>query len=403
MMDVSINYPWGSTWLQTDTGRTSHQSPGWDFGVAPTEWGPPDWRAHLAQDLVVFHKLGIRAVRMAILFNGLTYGTGPDIPQPAGATDALPDWWDFEPVPLSDRFVNDFRDLVRTFINYSDHHGPLVKLMPVLIGFEFAADPRGPMPPNPPLPNWTDFTDRRGVAYRSGRRSAALRSTPSRQGARQTRQQAFLSYVVDGLFADFGDGGMFAHHRNAIHSVDLCGEPEALTIDPTQHADPQWQSKIELTDTISYLNDGIDRIRGHQLTPTVGFRYLRTLSDPSWTAHLAAHQPQFHYYDNSRLPVVHGDAPAIIGEVATTAASPFDERITPTRSGTDATIPLGLRLEWFERLGYREVFLWSAGRAEPDNRHSWGPTEADAVADFTQGRRPYAQQINEAVTRFAPA
>lgn len=66
--------------------------------------------------------------------------------------------------------------------------------------------------------------------------------------------------------------------------------------------------------------------------------------------------------------------------IAAAPTSPFDERVTAhlgaTESGVPVAVPLGLRLEWFERLRYQEVFLWSAGRHAPDERHSWTEVEA---------------------------
>jgi hypothetical protein len=379
-MDVSVNYPWGSDWQIVNGRRITVQSPGWDFGDAPAGYGQPYWRARLAGDLAQFAEWGIRAVRMAILFNGLTYGIDAQAPQPTWGGD-----WDFVPVPLSQKFRDDFRDLVLTFAGVTDGQGaPRVKLMPCLFGFELVTFNVPPPPPVPrllPTTDWTDFVAN-GIRYRSGRRIAALRPEPM-PGTRpqRTRQEMFLRYVVDDVLSDFDPGGPLAQHANVIHSIDLCGEPEDFIRERRQRP---ALDKLEQPEILDLLNAGIERINAHGLPATVGFRFLRTYQDPAWWT-LAPHRGQFHYYDGERLPLVHAGAPAIIGEAATTATSPFDRRVT---AAVGQSVPLMLRLEWFERLRYSEVFLWSAGRAEPDTRHSWTAVEINQVRRFARGERP---------------
>ena len=76
----------------------------------------------------------------------------------------------------------------------------------------------------------------------------------------------------------------------------------------------------------TFLNNCIARVRSHGLRPTIGFQFARTYSD--WAGQISPHLGQFHYYDASPIPLVQGDAPAIIGEVATSPSPPFDSRVT---------------------------------------------------------------------------
>jgi hypothetical protein len=332
---------------------------------------------------------------MAIMFNGLTYGTGPDVPR------QLRDGWDFVPVPLSGDFRADFQDLVRTFGDFRRPDGsPAVLLMPCLFGFELAADPFYPVRPPRAFPAFTDFTDARGVRYMSGRRASALRRRPLFDDFSRTYQEAFLTHVVDGLLVDFRDGGALAAHRDVIHSVDLCGEPEAFAAAP-----PDDPGHVSRDDTIALLNDGLGRIASHGLCGTIGFRTMAAYQGREW-AGVHPHRHQFHYYDGETLPYVHGDDVAIIGEAAMTATSPFDPNVVAALGGdrspaTSPPVPLGLRLEWFERLHYDEVFLWSAGRSRPDERHSWTDVEADQIRGFVrENARPH-RRIVEAAAALA--
>ena len=85
--------------------------------------------------------------------------------------------------------------------------------------------------------------------------------------------------------------------------------------------------------------------------------------------------------------------PALIGEAAANANSPFDPAISIGHPELRRPMLLD-RLHWFECKNYQEVFLWSAGHSPPDpppqERHSWTQNEQDQIAEFNmpRGRRP---------------
>jgi hypothetical protein len=399
-MDVSINYPWGNHVIPGPP-PAYRASPGWDFGTPPAGWGVPlrgggfggYWRLHLGEDLRLFHRLGIKAVRFALLFNGLLYGVNNDIP-----TQSAPSaQWEFRPVALTERFLQDFRALVTEFASFNTGGIPNLTLMPVIFGFEFVEDPyvntppdrppRNPDPRNPAQNDYADFFDSNGVRYRAGRRGAVLNIALRVQDGR-TYNQVFLDEVVGRLLSEFQPGRPLANYRNVIHSWDLCGEPEGFTVGPREQTDTR--RPISNVDMLNYLTNGMRLVQRNAFHATVGFRFLHTIRNWGW--HLPHHLEQFHTYDGERLPRVGVNSPALIGETATTVnwpdrlgGSPFDPdfRYRGSRAG-ERTIALQDRLEWFEYKGYREVFLWSGGRGAPDNRHRWTSAEQDQVERFAR-------------------
>ncbi|MFN8470219.1 MAG: hypothetical protein U0X20_31985 [Caldilineaceae bacterium] len=440
-MDVSINYPWGTHASRSpQTGEMSYAaSPGWDFGGPPAGWGVqlpngrygPYWKRYLLEDLRLFHRIGIKAVRFALLFNGLMYGVNGDIPR-QGPNRAEP--WLFRPVPLSQQFLTDFRELVQTFQRFNTQHRARIRLMPVVFGFEFVDDPyrenrqqrencrsrleRGEfckMPKefvyDPEQPARNGFADFYAPAtlpgrtrYSAGRRGMALSRSHSEAGERGTRLtygELFLREVLVRLLQEFQSEGALAHCHDVIHSWDLCGEPEGFTAGP--NSVPVWPHVVNNTDMLAYLTEGIGTVHNHGFEVTVGFRYVDTAARWQWP--LPNHLQQFHTYDGERLPRVLPNASTVIGEAATTErisnGSRFDPRFRyPADAEAPPTvIPLQDRLEWFESRGYREVFLWSAGRAAPDERHSWTRYEQDQIERFTGGLHP-ARALR--LSRFLP-
>ncbi|HEX8887849.1 MAG TPA: hypothetical protein VF779_01650 [Pyrinomonadaceae bacterium] len=327
-----------------------------------------------------FDEIGLKAVRFAILFNGLTYGVNSDAPRPRQVGEWIE--WDFTPPQLSDEFIEDFRDLVRRFGTFNGTGTPRILLMPVIVGFDLVASSITPANKSA-LPPFSDFYDNGApnippTHYVASRRARALQTDSNRE--------LFLRYVVERLLSEFVAGGPLEAYRTSIHSWDLCGEPDLVAAQPRVAANPVHP--ITFADMVAYLDRGIRLVQRYGFRATVGFQRVAGLL--LWQSYLPAHLLQFHYYGEESLPCVLPGWPALIGEVATQRSGLFDQEFRRRfHRGPTEPIELADRLEWLEWKGYREVFLWSAFHAHgifEDNSTRWTAHEQQEALLFIRQR-----------------
>jgi hypothetical protein len=400
-MDVSINYPWG---IDVQNGQPK-PSGGWDFGDPPAGHGfigndgqrHGFWVRDLRRDLQLFRQIGLKAVRFAILFDGTTYGTDAQAPQRVPGSTLC----HFVPRRLSDRFIADFRLLLRLFADANASATDPIRLLPVIVGFDFVRDLAPHANVNHPDDSFFREDFGRGRLFVKGRRGQAFSLTPLPNDAREgvpsfetienattppTYQDAFLHHVLDRLLAEFEPpNGPLANYRHLIHSWEVFAEPEMVTAPPREAVrHPYFISNDEM---LAYLRKGIRMVRDRGFRATVGFQ--RSYTRANWNWRLPHHLCQFHYYGDEPLPRITGNAASLIGEAATGARDHFDQRFYLTVRDRNIGSPVSLteRLEWFEHVGYREVFLWSAERIPPTSMQSWTEAEHRAVYQFTHNVR----------------
>src|SRR5262249_38660158 len=121
---------------------------GWDFGPGPPTWRckeeVPDWTQFIDDDLEELGTIGVSVVRWFVLGDGLTYGTGRDVPKQARPTNGSTSRWSFDPPALTTQFLDDFESLLKKFAKTSTGPHP-IRILPVFVDFLFcdAAAPVG--------------------------------------------------------------------------------------------------------------------------------------------------------------------------------------------------------------------------------------------------------------------
>ena len=340
---LGVNYPW--------------KNYGWDF-APPTATGrdrpgglsEQGWWDGIEADLRHFKlDLGLFAVRWFILGDGRNYGWPRE----------TRDGWEFDPPPLSPRFLEDFRILLQICSDQG------IQLLPVLI-----------------CPNWCA----------AGEEAQGPNDTRCIQGGRaealthSSKRERFLEHVLNPLLEVSGR----TQYRSCIYAWEVMNEPE-------------WAEQdydIERAELISFLELAVDQINIARFKSTVGFARLNWAEE--W-GDLGVTLRQFHYYPRgNRLPdhsVVrrrsHPSRECILGEIATRVD------LLPAWPGEDLPVlPAGgeviyRRLRLIQCKGYPAAFLWAA---KPLNiaarRWLWGWLKhGDNARDWSDGRGGVQEHI----------
>ncbi|MEU7906229.1 hypothetical protein [Actinoplanes sp. NPDC049118] len=281
--------------------------------------------------------------------------------------------------------------------------GPPVRLLPVIVGFDYLAVPgngrtgltREPDPWNGKANRYSHFFDSAGVLFSAGKRAQALSGAPlsgtalarlraslpaDRRNGDLTYRDAFVRHVVERLVDEFEPGAPLEAYRWLIHSWEVCAEPEMCTREPGSADDGR---PVANDDMRAYLREAIRQVNLRGFRTTVGYQHAETIT--SWGAYLTGDIGQFHYYADRPLHSVTPGQAAMIGETSSTARAPFDLEFGRMLGRWPNS--LQERLEWFEYKGYREVFLWSAERRPSNRLASWTESEHRQIAAFNLGLR----------------
>ncbi len=345
---VGVNYPW--------------LKQGWDFGEPVPRWGDrAQWKSRIDQELTAFRELGIFAVRWFILGDGTNYGMGSPAPRCEGRLRRQEEngrvrWvcdgrWEFDPLPLSQAFQEDFRDLLERFARAG------IQLVPCLIGIGWSR-------PGFYLAN-SDGTPREDIV--KGGRADVINNPAKRRD--------FLDWVLQPLLE------ISQSFSNVIYAWELINEPEFVT--RGSGMGNENTKTVEQASMFAFIREGIGRINSVGFKSTVGFAKRETISqwrDLGVTLH------QFHYYPRGEeLPYhnFHPNWPCFMGEFATNPRH-IDE------NGRDRSWPelggdqnVNRRLQLIAMKGYPSAFLWSVHAN--DSATSWTDDIQRRIRQYTHG------------------
>lgn len=320
---LGVSYPWG-----TGGGVASY---GWDFGD-PYGRGAA-WPARLEADLRALVDVGVRVVRWFVLADGRALGrVGAEL------RERSPGDWAFTPPHLGPGHpvVEDLGAALRVF--RAPGIAGRVRLVPVLVdGVELARRSRWRAKYRPHGP---------GAGVLAGGRGDAVGRA----------REAFLSRCL----APLVDACLEA--RDAVAAIELVNEPEML-----------GRAGVPRRDVVAFVREGVARLRDRArdaVPVSVGYQYLDGLRDPELGAVAAGvTHPQHHWY-GERSPWRYGPLPpaAPVGALGPPVLGELPVRLPPWWPGPvdPRRRSLGARLAEAADRGYREVWLWSAQRAERD-------------------------------------
>ena len=354
-MRVGVNYPWLDY--------------GWDFGPAPPAWrrpgSDPRWFGEIDAHLRHLQDLGITIVRWFILADGLTYGSGPDAPQPDARNTSS---WHFDPPFPHDDLFRHFSELLDRFAAASRPGVSTIQLLPVLVDFHFCDAGAWPISrPEPAAPGGIE-PDRDWV--KQGRAEAITDTAKRRR---------FLDRMLDPLLA------ATAASPEVVFAWEVINEPEWVT--SRWHPDGSTNHPVDEASMRAFLEESQGRIRAAGLTPTIGFAVIDTLRSTGITAEIN----QFHHYpDGRRLLERHPfapSAPGIVGEFATAATD-----VWPGLPATGQTVLN--RLQLADAHGYPAALPWSF--TATDRHTSWSAAVEGDIATFTQAERDRLAELDAA-------
>jgi hypothetical protein len=349
-MDAGVNYPWYSY--------------GWDFGPAPPGWrsgDEPAWVAHIGQHLEHLAAIGISVVRWFILGDGLTYGTGPDAPEPdrlpAGGTGDTGDTaaWRFAPPALATEFTEHFEAVLQNFAAHAaGSHS--VRLLPVLADYKFCEPGVWPV-------------SRQDAAHPQGFPDEGW-VKGGRVDAITSNRRQFIEQVLRPLLQLSSD------YRDAIYAWDVFNEPEWVT--NGWHPDGRNDHPVEESEMQAFLEDSMSAVRQAGFKSTIGFGMIETIRQ----TRLYADINQFHHYtDGSRVlerNPFDPRYPGIVGEFATSTA---EDTWPELRQRGQRVLE---RFKLAQSQGYALALAWSF---QADDRHtSWTVQTENDIECFTQGR-----------------
>lgn len=344
-MDVGVNYPWFSY--------------GWDFGPAPPGWrsgGDPSWVAHIDQHLQHLAAVGISVVRWFVLGDGLSYGVGPDAPEPDSSATADCGDWRFDPPALAGGFQDHFEALLQTFAAQNTASHP-VRLLPVLADYQFCQPGVWPVAREDPSPGQGGAPDQGWV--KGGRAEAVT-----------TSHRQFIEQVLQPLLH------LSSRYRDVIYAWDVFNEPEWVT--NGWHPDGRSDHPVPESDMRAFLDDSMSAIRQAGFQSTIGFNMIETIRQTG----LYADINQFHYYTNGSRSLGRNPFdprhPGIIGEFATSTA----EDTWPELGQRSQRVLERLKLA--EGQGYAVALAWSFQAA--DRHTSWTPEVESDIQCFARSR-----------------
>lgn len=330
---TGINYPWLNY--------------GWDFGDPPPGWSGgletgafrAAQREGIAKDLKAIATSGMTVVRWFLLADGLSYGTGPQMPGEAGRFHMLPPG-----DPWMRQCVEDFRNLLDVCVASG------VKLIPSLLDF-----------------HWCFARTLVSETVAKGGRYSVFQDDMHRR--------LFLDTVLDPLLE------ASRARPEAIYAWEPMNEPEWCT------GGSEWKfwqkptsknRNVSREDMRAFLKEGVRRVNQAGFVSTVGFAHWDTIREwdtEDWEIGLQ----QFHYYAQGDAELPPAEAvtaqPCLLGEFASQPAKPWP----------GAAQALDARLRRAGELGYAGSLLWSM-RAT-DDASLWNEGQHQLVASFL-GRRP---------------
>lgn len=328
---TGINYPWLNY--------------GWDFGDPPPGWSGgvetdafrATQREAIKRDLQALKANGMTVVRWFLLADGLSYGTGPQMPRD-GRFYMLPPG-----DPWIRQCVEDFRHLLDLCMECQ------VKLLPSFIDFHWAFAP-------------TIVND---TVVKGGRWSVFDNDNTRR---------LFLDTLFDPLLE------ASQAKREAIYAWEPMNEPEWCT------GGSEWKfwqkptsknRNVSREDMRAFLKEGVKRVNDAGFVSTIGFAHWDTIREwdtEDWNIGLQ----QFHYYaqGGAQLPAAAEvtSQPCLLGEFASEPGKPWPD-------GVDS---LDARLKRAAGLGYAGSLLWSM-RAT-DEMTLWNAAQTQLVSKFVAER-----------------
>jgi hypothetical protein len=298
-------------------------------------------------------EIGISVVRWFVLGDGLSYGTGPDAPQPERPATGDTIGWRFDPPGLAAEFEDHFEAVLQSFAAQGAGPHP-VRLMPVLCDYKFCE--QGVWPVDRPDPGRPQGVPDEGWV-KGGRAEAIVSNGPR-----------FIDQVLWPLLR------LSSGYRDAIYAWDVFNEPEWVT--NGWNPDHGKDCPVSESEMLRFLEDSMSAVRRAGFKSTVGFGMIETIRQ----AALYADINQFHHYtDGSRSlernPFDPGDS-AIIGEFATSTA----EDSWPELCRRSQRVLERLRLA--ESQGYALALPWSFQAV--DRHTAWTPETENDIRRFTQ-------------------
>lgn len=334
---LGVNYPWYAP--GPDRGRTS-----WDFGNPPSTSGQPwggraEWRTVIDSDLAEFRRMGLKVVRWFVIADGLAVAKLH--------RDGLPSMARSRPrranPELTAGFVYDVTQLVGLF------DGTL-QLMPTLLSYHAFA---------PPGPWRVNRTERHPVLVSKG----GWRALAS-NGALMRR---FVQGVVVPLLQPM------AQRRHAIHSVDVCNEPDLAWL---EHGVPR-------AGVMALLRACVNEVHRLGLRSTVGWARVENVGSAGESVR------QVHFYGGAGEtgpPRARGPG-WVLGEFGSSnrVRQPNERRLALSRRlpgpgpFLDQSVPEKLRR--VHAAGYAEALVWSRYAYDP-------PSDWSAVQRALAGAVP---------------